>query len=70
MVLKTYYKNGIIKNIIKNRMCYNFDYIIKNEEFDSDNILIDKKSYEVFWFIIFHTNPWLVQNHCVLGLIK
>ena len=51
-------------------MCYNFDYIIKNEEFDSDSILIDKKSYEVFWFIIFHTNLWLVQNHCVLGLIK
>ena len=68
MVLKTY-KNGIIKNI-KNRMCYNFDYIIKNEEFDSDNILIDKKSYGVFWFITFYTDLWLVQNHCVLGLIK
>ena len=37
-------------------MCYNFDYIIKNEEFDSDNILIDKKSYGVFWFITFYTD--------------
>ena len=31
---------------IKNRLCYYFDDMIKIEDFDPDNILIDKKSYE------------------------
>ena len=31
---------------IKNRTCYHFDDIIKPEDFDLDNILIDQKSYE------------------------
>ena len=31
---------------IKNRACYYFDHIIKIEDFDLDNILIDEKSYE------------------------
>ena len=31
---------------IKNRTCYYFDYIIKIEDFDHDNILVDEKSYE------------------------
>ena len=31
---------------IKNRTCYYFDEIIKIEDFDPDNILIDEKSYE------------------------
>ena len=31
---------------IKNCTCYYFDDIIKFEEFDFDNILIDEKSYE------------------------
>ena len=30
----------------KNRTCYYFDYIIKIEDFDLNNILIDEKSYE------------------------
>ena len=30
---------------IKSRTCYYFDYIIKIEDFDFDNILLDKKSY-------------------------
>ena len=30
---------------IKNRTCYYFDDIIKIEDFDLNNILIDKKSY-------------------------
>ena len=30
----------------KNRTCYYFDDIIKLEDFDLDNILIDEKSYE------------------------
>ena len=31
---------------IKNHTCYHFDYIIKLEDFDLDNILIDKNSFE------------------------
>ena len=31
---------------IKNRMCYYFDHIMKLEDFDTDNILIDEKSHE------------------------
>ena len=31
---------------IKNRMCYHFDDIIKIEDFDLDNILVDEKSYK------------------------
>ena len=31
---------------IKNRTCYYFNDIIKLEDFDLDNILIDEKSYE------------------------
>ena len=31
---------------MKNRTCYYFDVIIKFEDFDLDNILINKKSYE------------------------
>ena len=35
--------NDKLKEIdIKNCMCYNFDDIIKIEDFDLDNILIDK----------------------------
>ena len=30
-------------------MCYYFDYIIKLEDFDLDNILIDKLSQEKIW---------------------
>ena len=39
--------NDELKEIdIKNRTCYYFDNIIKIEDFDSDNILINEKSYE------------------------
>ena len=31
---------------IKNPICFYFDDIIKFEDFDLDNILIDEKSYE------------------------
>ena len=31
---------------IKNRTCYYFDDIIKLEDFDIDNILVDEKSHE------------------------
>ena len=39
--------NDKLKEIdIKNRTCYYFDDISKVKDFDLDNILIDKKSYE------------------------
>ena len=34
------------KVLIKNCTCYYFDDIIQLEDFDLDNILIDKKSHE------------------------
>ena len=35
--------NEIKKVCVKNRMCYYFDDIIRFEDFDFDNILIDEK---------------------------
>ena len=34
------------KNNITNNTCYYFDDIIKFEDFDLDNILVDEKSYD------------------------
>ena len=50
--------------VIKNSTCYYFDEIIKFEEFWFWN------HTKVFWFVIFHTKIWLMQNHCVLGSTK
>ena len=41
--------------------------MIKFEDFDSDNILLDEKSYKNMKF---NTKLSLMQNLCVLGLIK
>ena len=38
--------NEFYKVRIKNRTCYYFDDIIKLEDFDLDNTLIDEKSLE------------------------
>ena len=38
--------NEFKKARIKNRSCYNFDNIIKLEDFGLDNISIDEKSHE------------------------
>ena len=40
--------NEFKKVCIKNRTCYCLDDIIKLEDFDLDNILIDEKSNENF----------------------
>ena len=34
------------KNNIKNLTCYYFDYVIKFEDVDFDNIILDEKFYE------------------------
>ena len=39
--------NKFRKLCIKNPTCYYFDDIIKLEDFDIDNILIDEKSHEI-----------------------
>ena len=39
-------KNELKKNDIKSRTCYYIDDIIKTEDFDLQNILVDKKLYE------------------------
>ena len=42
-------ENNEFKKVpIKNRTCYYFDDIIKLEDFDIDNILINKKSHKIF----------------------
>ena len=38
--------NELKKVCIKNCTCYYFDDIIKIEDFDFDDILLDKKSFE------------------------
>ena len=58
------------KVFIKNCTCSYIDHIIKIQDFDFGNILLDEKSYENLWFITFHTKIRLVQNHSVLGSIK
>ena len=40
--------NEIKKVCIKHRMCYYFNDIIKLEDFDLDNILIEKKKMKIF----------------------
>ena len=46
--------NEFKKVYIKNRTCYYFDDIIKIKDFDINNLLVDEKSYENVWFMIFH----------------
>ena len=39
-------KNEFLKVCFKNRTCYYFDDIVKLEDFDMENFLIDEKSLE------------------------
>ena len=49
-------KNNKFKNIrLKNRLCYYFHDIIKLEDFDFGNILIDKKSCENILILTYKT---------------
>ena len=45
--------NELKKVYLKNRTCYHFDNIIKLEDFDLDNFLLDEKSREN---ILMHDN--------------
>ena len=49
--------NEFKKNCIRIRTCYYFDDIIKIEDFDFDNILLNKKSYKnILIYNISHKN--------------
>ena len=51
-------KNNKLQKVrFKNRTCYYFDDIIKLEDFDLDNILIDEIHSKIFSFITFHIKP-------------
>ena len=62
--------NNLKEIDIKNCTCYYFDDIIKIEEFDFDNILLDEKPYRNILIYDISYKTLMVQNHCVLGLIK
>ena len=51
-----------LKNRIKNRMCYYFDDIIKFDDFDNDNILIDEKSHEKILICVISYKTLIVPN--------
>ena len=51
-------------------MCYYFDDIIKFEDFDLDNILIDEKSYEHILVYNISYKTLFGTELCVLDLIK
>ena len=55
---------------IKNCMCCYFDDTITDRDIYPVDILLDCKSYETSENMTIHTKLQLVQNHCVLGLIK
>ena len=50
--------------------CSYFDYIIKIVEFDFNNTLLDKKSYENILIYTISYKRWLVQNLCAQGLMN
>ena len=48
--------NDELKEInIKNRTCYYFDDVIKIEDFDLDNVLVDENHMKIFQIITFGT---------------
>ena len=62
--------NELKKVRIKNRTCYYFDGIIKLEDFDLDNILIDEKSHKNILIYDISYKTFLFQNLCELHSIK
>ena len=57
---------------IKNLMCYYFDDIIKLEDFDLDNILIDEKPHEniLIYYISFDSKPLGIRFSKIDGLTR
>ena len=69
--------NDELKKIdIKNRACYYFDDIIKIEDFDFDNIIIDEKLYkkllvyDTSYKTLFGSEPVHIRFDEVRGFIR
>ena len=69
-------KNEFKKIDIKNRMCYYFDEMMKVEDIDVGNILLDEKSYEnilvynILYKKFMDAKPLLIRFDKVDGIIK
>ena len=63
-------ENNEFKVRIKNCTCFYFDDTIQLEDFDLDNILIDEKSHENMLIYDISYKTLMIQNLCVLDLIK
>ena len=70
-------ENNEFKKVrIKYRTCYYFDDIIKLEDFDLDNILIDKKSHEniliynISYKTLLDSKPLSIRFDQIDGLTK
>ena len=68
--------NEFKKVCVKNPTCYCFDDIIKLQDFDIDNILIDKKSqeniliYEISYKNLIDSKPLRIRFDKIDGFIK
>ena len=70
-------QNNELKKVrIKNRTCYYFDDIIKLEDFDLDNILIDEKSqeniliYDISYKTLIGSKPLRIKFDKIDGIIR
>ena len=56
-------KNNEFEKVgIKNHPCYYFDDMIKIADFDFNNILLNKKSYENIFIMLFHAKCVLMKT--------
>ena len=55
---------------MRNCACYYFSDVTEIEDFDFGDILFDEKSYENILIDDVLYKFWLVQNFCILCLIK
>ena len=62
--------NELEKNWMRNCACYYFGDVTEIEDFDFGDILFDEKSYENILIDDVLYKFWLVQNFCILCLIK
>ena len=64
------------KDYIKNRACYYFGDIIKLEDFDLDNPLLDKKSqeniliYDISYKILIDPKPFRIRFDKINGFLR
>ena len=61
--------NGCKKVCIKNRTCHYIDGVTKSEDFNLDNILIDKKSQEIIFIYNISYKTSIDSKALILNLI-